>query len=297
MPHRSTSFYGLRPTAGKSPSRLRKWRCPTTAGRFDRQRRAVQAGVPHDLRTTASRGSSIPRGLRAGPFQCSSSGASLHTSGAKPATLSGKRTRPARGRTVVFWQMAGVGPMFGQASHFRNYAPNLIDDPIKVEYTTKRYDNEVNRLLGVLDRRLADRSFVAGDYSIADMAIYPWAAYAGASAGLEHLCSCRGLARPRRRPAAVRRGIMVGADLPSSSPAPGSEEQRDLREPCSGRRPRRLARPRHGRLVPLGRKHLHEHRHHHPRPYRRCGRPAVLSARLRARLIFGHCGRGPDLAR
>ncbi|KMO40319.1 glutathione binding-like protein [Methylobacterium aquaticum] len=69
----------------------------------------------------------------------------------------------------LFWQMGGLGPMAGQNHHFTQYAPE------PVPYAIDRYVNETNRLYGVLDRRLADRSFVAGeDYSIADMAIYPW---------------------------------------------------------------------------------------------------------------------------
>ncbi len=68
----------------------------------------------------------------------------------------------------LFWQMGGLGPMAGQCHHFRNYAPEQI------QYGIDRYTNEVNRLYGVLDKRLADRPFVAGQYSIADMAILPW---------------------------------------------------------------------------------------------------------------------------
>jgi GST-like protein len=68
----------------------------------------------------------------------------------------------------LFWQMGGLGPMAGQNHHFSVYAPE------KLEYAIKRYVNETNRLYGVLNKRLADREFVAGDYSIADMAAYPW---------------------------------------------------------------------------------------------------------------------------
>ena len=69
----------------------------------------------------------------------------------------------------LFWQMGGLGPMAGQNHHFNRFAPE------KVPYAIKRYVDETARLYGVLDRRLADREFVAGnDYSIADMAIYPW---------------------------------------------------------------------------------------------------------------------------
>ncbi|MCF5228735.1 MULTISPECIES: glutathione S-transferase N-terminal domain-containing protein [unclassified Pseudomonas] len=69
----------------------------------------------------------------------------------------------------LFWQMGGLGPMAGQNHHFSQFAPE------KIPYAIKRYVDETARLYGVLDRRLADRAFVAGeDYSIADMAIYPW---------------------------------------------------------------------------------------------------------------------------
>lgn len=77
-----------------------------------------------------------------------------------------------RGRAEVlqwlFWQMGGLGPMAGQNGHFNVYAPE------KVPYAIERYTKETARLYGVLDKRLADREFVAGDYSIADIAIYPW---------------------------------------------------------------------------------------------------------------------------
>ena len=69
----------------------------------------------------------------------------------------------------LFWQMGGFGPMLGQNHHFVSYAPE------KIPYAIQRYVKETERLYGILDRRLADREFVAGVYSIADMAIYPWA--------------------------------------------------------------------------------------------------------------------------
>lgn len=68
----------------------------------------------------------------------------------------------------LFWQMGGLGPMAGQNHHFRNYAQE------KITYAIDRYVNETNRLYGVLNKRLADRDFIAGEYSIADMASYPW---------------------------------------------------------------------------------------------------------------------------
>ncbi|MCC7348707.1 MAG: glutathione S-transferase N-terminal domain-containing protein [Variibacter sp.] len=68
----------------------------------------------------------------------------------------------------LFWQMAGLGPMSGQNNHFSNYASD------KIQYAMDRYRNEVNRLYGVMNTRLADRAFLGGEYSIADMACYPW---------------------------------------------------------------------------------------------------------------------------
>lgn len=81
-----------------------------------------------------------------------------------PADLRG------RNETIqwLFWQMAGLGPMAGQNHHFTQYAPE------KVPYAIERYVKETARLYAVLNKRLADREFVAGDYSIADMACYPW---------------------------------------------------------------------------------------------------------------------------
>lgn len=76
----------------------------------------------------------------------------------------------ARAKTLewLFWQVGGLGPMAGQNGHFNIYAPE------KVPYAINRYVNETKRLYGVLDKQLADNEFVAGEYSIADMAIYPW---------------------------------------------------------------------------------------------------------------------------
>lgn len=68
----------------------------------------------------------------------------------------------------LYWQMANLGPNSGQANHFRNYAAD------KITYGIDRYTNEVNRLYGVMNIQLADHEFLAGDYSIADMASWPW---------------------------------------------------------------------------------------------------------------------------
>jgi GST-like protein len=101
---------------------------------------------------------------------------SLFESGAILLYLAEKTGRfiptDVRGRAQVlqwlFWQVGGLGPMAGQNGHFNHYAPE------KVPYAIERYTRETNRLYGVLDRRLAGRDYIAGDYSIADMACYPW---------------------------------------------------------------------------------------------------------------------------
>jgi len=101
---------------------------------------------------------------------------SLFESGAMLLYLAEKTGRfipsDVRGRAEVlqwlFWQMGGLGPMAGQNHHFSHYAPE------KIGYAIERYVKETNRLYGVLNKRLADREFVAGAYSIADMASYPW---------------------------------------------------------------------------------------------------------------------------
>ena len=74
----------------------------------------------------------------------------------------------------LMWQMGGLGPMAGQANHFRVYAKSVLPDQRMAAYGAARYTNEVNRLYGVLEVRLRDRDYLGGDYSIADMATWPW---------------------------------------------------------------------------------------------------------------------------
>jgi GST-like protein len=109
-----------------------------------------------------------------------------------------------RDRTQVlewlFWQMAGLGPMAGQNHHFSTYAPE------KIEYAINRYVNETGRLYAVLNKQLADREFVAGDYSIADIAAYPWiAGYERQSQKLEDFPNIkRWFEAIKARPATIR---------------------------------------------------------------------------------------------
>jgi len=110
-----------------------------------------------------------PDGPGGEPISVFESGAILQYLGRKSGRF---YPREERERSEVeqwlFWQMANLGPMAGQNHHFRSYAPE------KIPYAIERYTNEVNRLYGIMDTRLKDRDFLAGDYSIADMAAYPW---------------------------------------------------------------------------------------------------------------------------
>ncbi len=113
----------------------------------------------------------------------------------------------------LMWQMGGLGPMAGQAHHFLKYAPAL-EPPQDLPYAKDRYRREVARLYGVLDRQLADNRFVAGaEYSIADMAIWPWASlWEGQEQDLDDLPNLRRwLDEVGARPA-VQRGRAVARD-------------------------------------------------------------------------------------
>ncbi|MFK7913579.1 MAG: glutathione S-transferase N-terminal domain-containing protein [Pseudomonadales bacterium] len=89
---------------------------------------------------------------------------------------------PERYRALqwVHWQMANLGPMMGNANHFKNYGKNIADDPKQLEYGTKRFVGEVDRLCGVMDAQLLANEYLAGsEYTIADIITWPWAMLAG----------------------------------------------------------------------------------------------------------------------
>jgi GSH-dependent disulfide-bond oxidoreductase len=111
----------------------------------------------------------------------------------------------------LFWQMAGLGPMLGQNHHFNVYAPE------KIPYAIDRYLKESSRLYAVLDRRLAGREFIAGGYSIADMACYPWIVpHERQKQNLDDFPQVkRWFAAIRSRPA-VERAYAVAAKVPTS---------------------------------------------------------------------------------
>lgn len=116
-----------------------------------------------------------PDGPDGAPLSIFESGAILQYLGVKSGRF---YPQDPRGKAEVdqwlFWQVGGLGPMAGQTHHFRQYAPQIVQDQRQLSYGVNRYTNETNRLYGVLNKRLADRDFVAGEYSIADMAIWPW---------------------------------------------------------------------------------------------------------------------------
>ncbi len=138
----------------------------------------------------------------------------------------------ARGRTQalewLFWQMAGLGPMAGQNGHFNHAAPE------KLPYAIDRYVRETARLFAVLDKRLKDRDFVAGagrgEYSIADMASYPWTRnYERLQQDIEQFPNLkRWQAAIAARPATERAYALVNEINPPKPPVPLTAEERQL---------------------------------------------------------------------
>jgi GST-like protein len=108
----------------------------------------------------------------------------------------------------LYWQMGGLGPMSGQANHFRHYASE------KIAYGINRYTDEVNRLYGVMDIRLKDRDFLAGEYSIADMASWPWVVpYERMGQELNEFPNLKRWFETMKARPAVERGYAVGREL------------------------------------------------------------------------------------
>jgi GSH-dependent disulfide-bond oxidoreductase len=168
-----------------------------------------------------------PDGPGGAPISVFESGAILQYLGRKSGRLypSDERKR-VDVEQWLFWQMAGLGPMSGQAGHFNVYAPRLVDDEAKIEYGRKRYLNEVNRLYGVMERRLGDREYLAGAYSIADIASWPWMrGYATYNQNLDDFPNVKAwFDRIAARPA-VKRAIEEGQALSAKTLAQQSKEE------------------------------------------------------------------------
>ncbi|MGO1541638.1 MAG: glutathione binding-like protein [Luteimonas sp.] len=124
----------------------------------------------------------------------------------------------------LFWQMAGLGPMSGQYGHFNVYAPEKID------YAVERYTNEVNRLLKVMDTRLDGRDFLVGsDYSIADMASFPWInAYDSAPIDMAPYPNVRRWQEAIAARPATERALALGKQVNPDAGKPMSEEQKKV---------------------------------------------------------------------
>lgn len=167
-----------------------------------------------------------PNGPEGAPISIFESGAILQYLARKTGRFCGdSETQRINVDQWLMWQMGGVGPMAGQAHHFLKYAPGL-EPPQVLPYAQDRYRNEVGRLYGVLDKQLKDNEFVAGDYSIADMAIWPWAQnWEGQEQTLDNKPHFkRWLDAMWARPA-VKRGKAVGEEL--RNPVQTEEEKRE----------------------------------------------------------------------
>lgn len=165
-----------------------------------------------------------PDGGDGQPLSIFESGAILQYLGIKSGRF---YPQDARGRAEVdqwlFWQVGGLGPMAGQTHHFRQYAPAMIADQRQIAYGVRRYTDETHRLYGVMDRRLADREYLAGDYSIADMAAWPWILPALQGQSLEEFPHLKAWhERVGARPA-VQRGRAAGEELRRNLAAAGAD--------------------------------------------------------------------------
>lgn len=167
-----------------------------------------------------------PDGPDGEPLSIFESGAILQYLGGKsgqfyPSDVRGK----AEVDQWLFWQVGGLGPMAGQTHHFRQYAPAMIRDQRQIAYGVRRYTDETHRLYGVLDRRLADREFIAGDYSIADMAAWPWILPEAQGQDLSDFPNLkRWMEAVGARPA-VQKGRALGAELRADLAASGKDAE------------------------------------------------------------------------
>ena len=166
-----------------------------------------------------------PNGPDGKPISVFESGAVLQYLGRKTGKYYGidERSRVEVDQWL-FWQMGGLGPMAGQCHHFRNYAPE------KVPYGIERYTNEVNRLYGVMNKRLSDREYLAGAYSIADMACFPWVRpYKNQGQDLAEFPHLEAWFNRTHERAAVAKGVKVGEELRPANTLATDKEQQKIR--------------------------------------------------------------------
>jgi glutathione S-transferase len=160
-----------------------------------------------------------PAGPDGQPISVFESGAILQYLGRKSGKFYGESER---NRTAVeewlFWQVGGLGPMAGQANHFLNYAPEDLP------YAKKRYTDEVHRLFGVMNTRLATRKFLAGTYSIADIACWSWVLSASKYTPLDEFPQLKAW----RDRVGARAGVKRGKALAAEMRKPLAEEDRKV---------------------------------------------------------------------
>ncbi len=179
-----------------------------------------------------------PQGPGNKPISIFESGAILQYLGLKTGKFYPKNIR---GRFLVdqwlFWQMGGLGPMAGQAHHFRQYAPKYAneDNP----YAIKRYTDEVNRLYGVMNTRLKEAEYLADSYSIADMACWGWVLpHSMQGQDLDEFPHLQTWFKKISDRPAVQRGFAAGRELRASGLAEDSKEAKKARKVLFGQRAR-----------------------------------------------------------
>lgn len=124
----------------------------------------------------------------------------------------------------LYWQVGGLGPMMGQANHFTSYAPQ-VDDTCDHGYGRERYQGETRRLFGVMDGQLGKKEYLAGDYSIADMAAWPWVrAYKNYDFDLGDWPSLKRWHETMKARPAVRRAIDIGLEVNPPTKEPLTDE-------------------------------------------------------------------------
>jgi GST-like protein len=181
-----------------------------------------------------------PAGPDDQPISIFESGAILQHLAKKTGQFYGK---DERARIAVdewlFWQVGGLGPMLGQANHFRVYAQGVTGDQRQLAYGANRYTNEAHRLFGVLEKQLDGRDYLAGDYSIADMASWPWAnAWKNMGIVIEEFPRVGAwLERIAERPA-VKRAMARGEEIRSGGLRGTPAEQEAARKVLFGQRGR-----------------------------------------------------------
>jgi GSH-dependent disulfide-bond oxidoreductase len=181
-----------------------------------------------------------PEGPDGQPISIFESGAILQYLGGKSGQFYGDSERKrVEIDQWVFWQMANLGPIAGNTHHFRQYAPSFIHDQRQVAYGAIRFTNETNRLYGVLEKQLEGKDFVCGDYSIADMAIWPWIVpWRNQGQNIEHFPNVKAwYQRVIDRPGA-QKGFAVGAELRRAGLQSAGKEAEEARKVLFGQRAR-----------------------------------------------------------